>query len=405
MIRIFLNGGAASAGGGLTYLRNVIPQLAQQPGIHTTVLLNRSLRREFAESPSLSFVEWADSLSSATRLFHEQSAIPKIIQQTRAQVLISAGNFALWRSPVPQILLSRNSLYTSPDFARDLRARSDYSVWTDTLLKGWLARHSILRADITIAPSESFAAELRRWCGQTTGESGGPRSGETSGKNVVAIPHGFNTVAFHADPTPLSPATQAQLAAGADAFRLLFVSHYNYYRNFETLFQAMPILRRRLPGKRVILYLTCRLRPNENPGSYRTEAAFRLRDRLRETCDIVELGSIAYRQLPHLYRACHVYVTPAYAESFAHPLVEAMSSGLPVVASDLPVHKEICRGAALYFSRFSPEDLATKVLQVYQSPELAKELSRAALRRSQDFSWEKHVRTLLNLARGLIGMN
>jgi hypothetical protein len=51
-------------------------------------------------------------------------------------------------------------------------------------------------------------------------------------------------------------------------------------------------------------------------------------------------------------------VTPAYAESFAHPLIESMSSGLPVVASDLPVHREICGDAAIYFPRFSPDALA-----------------------------------------------
>ena len=60
----------------------------------------------------------------------------------------------------------------------------------------------------------------------------------------------------------------------------------------------------------------------------------------------LELGTVPYRSLHRLHRACHIYVTPAYAETFAHPLVEAMSSGLPVVASDLPVHREICGDAA-----------------------------------------------------------
>ena len=68
--------------------------------------------------------------------------------------------------------------------------------------------------------------------------------------------------------------------------------------------------------------------------------------------------------LHQVYRACNIYVTPAYAESFAHPLVEAMASGLPVVAADTEVHREICQDAAIYFPRFSPEDMADRICQI-----------------------------------------
>ena len=53
----------------------------------------------------------------------------RIIRRSHADVLLSTGNFALRQSPVPQILLSRNSVYTSPDFYRDLLARHEYRTW------------------------------------------------------------------------------------------------------------------------------------------------------------------------------------------------------------------------------------------------------------------------------------
>jgi len=296
--------------------------------------------------------------------------------------LISAGNFALWNSPVPQILLSRNSLYTSGDFLRDVRARGDYAIWADTIVKGWLARRSISIADITVAPSEAFAQELSQW----------------SGEKVLSLHHGFDRDAFASDAAPLPAAAKTQLEQGKDALRLLFVSHYNYYRNFETLFRAMPILISRLKGKKVKLFLTCQLSSGENPGTYRAESAASLANDLRGSQNIVELGTIPYRSLHHLYRACHIYITPAYAESFAHPLIESMSSALPVVASDLPVHREICRDAGIYFPRFSPDELAERVLQIQDSPELAEKLSRNGLRRACDFSWSEHVERLIVLA-------
>jgi glycosyltransferase involved in cell wall biosynthesis len=384
MIRLFINGLAASAGGGLTYLRNVIPHLARRVDTETTVLLNPAIRREFGELPHIFFVETPERTGAFRRFVREQTTLPKLIRRSGAQVLISAGNFALWNSPVPQILLSRNSLYTSGDFLSDLRSRGDYAIWADTVVKGWLARRSIRCADITIAPSEAFAQELSQW----------------SGRKVLSVHHGFDLDAFTSDAAPLPSEAQTQLEQGKDALRLLFVSHYNYYRNFETLFRAMPILSSRLKGKQVKLFLTCRLNSGDNPGTYRAESAALLANDLRG--DIVELGTIPYRSLHHLYRACHIYVTPAYAESFAHPLIESMSSGLPVVASDLPVHREICGDAGIYFPRFSPDALAERVLQIQESPELAEKLSSNGLRRTRDFSWSKHVERLVVLAQELV---
>jgi glycosyltransferase involved in cell wall biosynthesis len=386
MIRLFINGLAASAGGGLTYLRNVIPHLARRVDAETTVLLSPATRSEFEELPNISLVQASESAGVFRRFVREQTTLPKLIRRSGAQVLISAGNFALWNSPVPQILLSRNSLYTSSDFMRDVRARKDYALWADTIVKGWLARRSIQRADIAVAPSEAFAKELSRW----------------SGTKVFSLHHGFDSDAFTSDAAPLPSAVISQLEQGEDALRLLFVSHYNYYRNFETLFRALPLLSERLKGKKVKLFLTCRLSSAENPGAYRAESAASLTGELRQSGSIVELGTIPYRSLHHLYHVCHIYVTPAYAESFAHPLVEAMSSGLPVVASDLPVHREICEDAGLYFPRFSPEALAERVLQIHESPELAERLSRNGLRRARDFSWSDHVTRLIALAQELV---
>ncbi|HLX85014.1 MAG TPA: glycosyltransferase family 1 protein [Terriglobales bacterium] len=386
MIRLFINGLAASAGGGLTYLRNVIPQLARRKDVEATVALNPALRQEFGEFSNVSFADASISGGTVRRFVREQTMLPRLIRRGGAQVLISAGNFALWRSPVPQILLSRNSLYTSEDFIRDVRSRGDYAIWSDTLVKGWLARRSISRAEVTIAPSASFARELTEW----------------SGKKVVALHHGFDQEAFTRDVTPLPSSVQAQLELGKDALRLLFVSHYNYYRNFETLLRAVPILSRRLSGTKVRLFLTCRLDSRENPGTYRAESAASLVNELRASQEVVELGTVAYGSLHHLYRACDIYVAPAYAESFAHPLVEAMSCGLPVVASDLLVHREICADVGVYFARFSPDELADKILQIHESRELAQTLSQNGVRRAQDFSWSQHVERLVDLARELV---
>jgi glycosyltransferase involved in cell wall biosynthesis len=306
-----------------------------------------------------------------------------MIRAAGADVLISCGNFALRRSPVPQILLAGNSLYTSSEFSRDLRARGAYGMLLDTRIKGFLARKSIHWADCTVAPSHAFAEQLRTW---------------TGGK-VISIYHGFDPQIFFGSETQLPVEIQKKLDSGKDALRLLFVSHYNYYRNFETLLRAIPLLSERMGPRKVKLFLTCRLRLQENPGSYRAEQASALVEKLGISDQVVDLGSIPYHLLHHLYAACDIYVSPAYTETFAHPLVEAMASGLPIVGSDLPVHREICGPTVLYFNAFSAAELAERVFQIATSDVLRAEMIERGRTRSAEFSWARHVNELLELAK------
>jgi glycosyltransferase involved in cell wall biosynthesis len=385
-MRLFLNCLAASAGGGLTYPRNVVPHLSGRPGLRTTVTASASLRRELEGLPNITWAELKENRGAALRFYREQVTLPRLIRESGADVLISAGNFALRRSPVPQILLSGNSLYTSADFYRDLCSRGDYRIWLDTRIKGILAKRSIDWADRTVAPSRAFADELRAW----------------AGGRILSIHHGFNYETFSKNNAALTTDTQQKLDSAKDALRLLFVSHYNYYRNFETLLRAIRVVQNQLEKRRVVLFLTCNLRSEKNPGSFRAEPAAALVQRLGVADQVVELGAIPYHLLHHVYRACDIYVTPAYAETFAHPLVEAMASGLPVVASDLPVHREVCGEAALYFPRFSSQELAEQVLRLEASPDLRRALIERGRTRSREFSWEKHVDGILTLAAGLV---
>ncbi len=384
MIHVFINALAATAGGGLTYVRNVLPRLADRDDVRATVLLNAALRGEIAESARVTVLRGDCPTVSGSRFWYEQRKLPDLIRRSGADVLLSTGNFALYRSPAPQILLSRNALYTSADFLRDLRDRGDYRLWLDSQVKATLAKWSVRAADCTVAPSAAFARELRQW----------------TGMDVVSIHHGFDHEAFFREQAPLTPDVQAQLTVTTESLRLLFVSHYNYYRNFETLIRALAILKEKLRPRTVRLILTCKLNSKDNPGDYHADTAAELVRQLRLGEEVVQLGTVPYGSLHHLYRACDLYVTASYAETFAHPLVEAMASGLPVIASDLAVHREICGEAALYFPRFSPEILTDLALQS-QSTKQAAAMRETGLLRSRDFSWDKHVEQLLQLARRL----
>ena len=381
MMHVFLNGLGANTASGLTYLRNVLPHLSRREDVRTTVALNPRLQAEFLTLPNLHFAEVPEMNGAARRFWFEQTHLPALIRKTRADALISAGNFALRKSPVPQILLSGNSLYTSADFRRDLLMRSEYAMWLDTRTRATVARRSVMWADCTVAPTRAFADELQHW----------------TGKAVVAIHHGFDHELFFRDWSPLPPEIQHKLDGAGDCVRLLHVSHYNYFRNFETLFRAVPLLRQRMPGRKIRLFLTCKLQDADNPGKYKTQAAAALVEQLGIREEVVELGAVPYRSLHQVYRACDLYVSSSYAETFAHPLVEAMASGLPIVASELSVHREVCRDAADYFPRFDSGALADRAADVLTSEDSWSSKVETAKSQSLAFRWDKHVGMIVGL--------
>ena len=97
----------------------------------------------------------------------------------------------------------------------------------------------------------------------------------------------------------------------------------------------------------------------------------------------------------------HLYAIAHAGQRYPVKQVVSMATGLPVVASDLPVHREITGGAARFFNPFSPEELADRVVHLSQSAETRKNQTEAGLKQAAAFSWAKHVDGLVELAASL----
>jgi glycosyltransferase involved in cell wall biosynthesis len=106
--------------------------------------------------------------------------------------------------------------------------------------------------------------------------------------------------------------------------------------------------------------------------------------------DIVLPGTVADAELPSWFAAADVFAFPSTKEGWGLAVLEAMSAGLPVVASDLPVFREyLSHGKdALLVPVADPPALAGALASVLGDPRLAGRLRAAGLAVAGGFPWE-----------------
>ncbi|MEM0010912.1 MAG: glycosyltransferase family 1 protein [Conexivisphaerales archaeon] len=118
-------------------------------------------------------------------------------------------------------------------------------------------------------------------------------------------------------------------------------------------------------------------------------------------------GKVLYRKAsPNedalYYNVADLLVHPAYYEGFGNPPLEAMSSGLPVIAGNRTSIPEVIGDAGILLNPFDVEGFAYWMREVLTNEDLRAKLSEAGYKRSLSFSWEKCARETLEVYREVL---
>jgi glycosyltransferase involved in cell wall biosynthesis len=113
---------------------------------------------------------------------------------------------------------------------------------------------------------------------------------------------------------------------------------------------------------------------------------------------VIELSGLSEAELYGLYAGAKAFVYPSLVEGFGLPLLEAMAAGVPVVASDIPVFREVGGDAAIFVAADKPTDWA-RALRSLDDPALRADLISAGRRQAERARWDDATAALVAALR------
>jgi glycosyltransferase involved in cell wall biosynthesis len=166
---------------------------------------------------------------------------------------------------------------------------------------------------------------------------------------------------------------------------ILFVGRMAGNKRIDLLVEALSLVQRQVPN--TVLLLVGDDQGNPAIREVVTQART-LAMELDVAKDVIITGVVD--PLFPYYRLADVYVTASLHEGFGVPLIEAMASGVPVVASRITAHPWVVGEAGLLAEPDDATDLANKILQVLSDDGLRGDLVRRGLARAREFSLESY---------------
>jgi glycosyltransferase-like protein len=233
-------------------------------------------------------------------------------------------------------------------------------------------RQAILEPDRILVVSEHWRGILRREYGTA----------------AEVVHNGVDVARFAAADRALAVALRRR-AGAADRQLILAVGGIEPRKGSDTLVKAVACLRR--SGHRPVLAVVGG-HSFQDYRDYRERVLASLPGLgLRLDDDVVLLGTVADAELPAWYAAADLLAFPSTKEGWGMAVLEAMSAGLPVVASDLPVFREYLRPGrdALLVPVDDASALAVALAAVLDDRRLARRLRSAGRMVAARFSWAR----------------
>ncbi len=368
-MRVLLNAVSAKMGGAANYIRNIACELGSlapedefiwvvpEEQVDTVRGLARNLQVIGTPVSTDSYLR---------RLWFDQVTLRRMLRSERIDVLYSTANLGMLACPCRQVLLVRNMLYFSPAYEQ-LLATGGLKARFENAMRRWLVCRSVMSANTVLTPSRAMLDALLDRCPAARGKA-------------VVNPYGVRP--------PTHRATAKPFHERGSAVTLLYTSLYAEHKNLGTLLRALQELTKSGAKYRLMTPADPGWQGPRRTATWQQDSQMARDPELSRHLEFT--GVLDGEAIARLYALADVFVYPSIIESFGHPLLEAMAAGLPVVAADAPINRELCADSAVYFNPHDATDCARQIRSVIEDSRLANELIRRGVERSRGFQWREH---------------
>ncbi len=198
-------------------------------------------------------------------------------------------------------------------------------------------------------------------------------------QEIEIISNGVDTELFYPDKNKHSKSNEVQL---------LFISRLMPQKGIDILIKACNVLNKR----GITNYKLTIVGEGHLKG-----LMFSLIDEYNLKDKINYLGWKDLEELPNIYRAADIFILPSVMEGMPSVVLQAMASGLPIVASRVKGFEELLEGNinGLFAEYNNPDEFAEALEKLIKSPELREKMSKKSLEKSKQFSWESIAKQYL----------
>lgn len=377
-MKIAINGLSAKTGGGVTYLRNLIPRLAGLGKENEYyIIIPRGPNKLGVKCPDQGNVRLIEMQvpNIVTRILKEQILLPFILWEHRVETLYCPANVAPLLAPCRVVLLIQSINPYMPIRRRSLYQRT--RLWILRILSRISAKKArkvlflsdysrkLVSEKLKIDPTKALTIYL--------GVDIQQFSDEQSHEVREILPFDFDKIGRY----------------------ILAISNIAEHKNYEVLINAYAKLNVTLFKQYKLIIIGKTIQSDYYDILLEMVAERGVSERVKF------LGEVKHSALPQVYKRSSLFVLPSLVENFSFTLLEAMASGVPVIAADSTAMPEEVGDAGLLFDPNDPDDLCAKMETLLSNPKLREEFIRKGLERAKLFSWEKCAKETLAVFKEL----